>query len=637
MFNFGFPDSDERNSADSKPDKETGSLKEFEKVVPEVKNDELFLDSLKTDINSDSAIDASQNPGADFSQAIGGVNEDSVNENNVDETDANETDPLSDLFTGKQAQKESPDNSPAIQAVQTVLFVTPDANLSPHLLFALRVEHIEALVSNNCDDALIRFGRKSIGRALIHSSFKNCCQGLVTALRNQNAQIAISFYSSEAGLLTGDVSGLQATELLETNLRLAAYLTESPENTLVTHNMEVADLCSRLADKFNFSDNLRLALLSAAQWHDIAARDLKTSTEYNESDIITLSASRMKALHTPSVVIHLLQIMAHPNQDVEGVDAEITLAGCVLALANHYCHYWPSPASVKSEQHYEIRNDIQQFARSLIRSDVAEALLEIIDTELVSEQPDNDSFSVHILDMADTRSSDIEHALQSAGFCCTVSHSVSDCARRWTKDTPQALIALHAGDVQDITDMLFALALNGITIATTPTMLLIPEERLDKVIWSIKHGIEDVFPLTLNPAVLVAKITRSQKRLEDLSRVRISALQDLGTHGSLEDMNLIKLLEALRDSSRPLRLNVTAEGWQLTIFVKDNCVLTATCNELTGIDAISQSLGWTRGVWSIDPIDEQYLPNLNLGMSIDSVMLEACVKCDITTHVSAKS
>ncbi len=632
MFSFGFPDPDEQGNADSKSDKDTGSLKEFEKIIPAAKEDESFFDSLKTDTTIDSSIDAPQNPGADDSEVdVDKVVHDEVDDN---EADSNDTDPLSDLFTGKQAQKERPDNS---AAVQNVLFVTPDAKLSPHLLFALRVEHIEAFISNNCDDALIKFARKGIGRALIHTSFKNCCQGLVSALRNQNARIAVSFYSSEAGLLTGDVSDVQATELFETNLRLAAYLTESPEDALVAHNTEVADLCGRLSDKFSFSDNLRLALLSAAQWHDIAARDLKTATGYNESDIIALSASRMKALDAPSVVIHLLQVMSQPNQNIAGLDAETTLAGCVLALANHYCHHWPSPTSVKSEQHYDIRNDIQQFARSLIRSEVAEALLEIIDTESIAEQPDSDSFSVHILDMANTRSSDIEHALQSAGFCCTVSHTVSDCARQWTKDTPRALIALHAGDVQEITDMLFALALNGITIATTPTILLIPEETLDKVIWSIKHGIEDVFPLTLNPDILIAKIARSQKRLEDLSRVRISALQDLGTHGSLEDMNLIKLLEALRDSSRPLRLNVTAAGWQLTVFVKDNCVLTATCNELTGIEAISQSLGWTRGVWSIDPIDERYLPNLNLGMSIDSVMLEACVKCDITTHMSAKS
>lgn len=521
---------------------------------------------------------------------------------------------------------------------QCVLFVTPAGSLSPHMVFAICAEKIEPIVVRNCQSAIKEISDKNISFALIHSSLMGESSDLRRTLQEKNKQTPIRYYDSEAGLLTGAVYDCSVIELFETNLRFAAYLSDSPDNALRGHGATVAELCQRLADSYSLPSRLRLSLITAAHWHDIAIRDLKAPEAYSHGDIIALSASRLESLDSPDEVIDLLKIMAQPKRESRELGSEITLGGCILAVADYYSHNWPVPAYVSREQFTEMQNDLRQYSQSLTKPEIVDSLIDIIESEIKESAPASGAYVVQILDltcgMQAPLLSGLQKALKESSFSCVMSHSVAECSENWANSETQALITLHSGNVQEITDSLFALALKGVNFESAPSILLTSDAVVEKVTWSIKHGIEDVFPFSINPDVLIAKLCRSQKRLQELSEARISALHDLGTHGSLEDMNLIKLLEAARDSSKPLRISVTARGSQLIAFIDNNRVHSATCAELIGIEAISQSIEWKQGIWSIDPIDKKDLPELNLGMTIDCVLLEACVQRDISAHSS---
>jgi len=102
----------------------------------------------------------------------------------------------------------------------------------------------------------------------------------------------------------------------------------------------------------------------------------------------------------------------------------------------------------------------------------------------------------------------------------------------------------------------------------------------------------------------------------------------LGTHGSLEDMNLIDLLEVWRSNKRPVMISVTAHGSQLTVYVDRGRILYAECDDRTGADAILKGIAWRRGAWSIDTVETADLPAPNVDQDIDAVLLDACVRLD---------
>ncbi len=533
----------------------------------------------------------------------------------------------------------------ANSVTRRALFVTPEASLSPHLLFAIHAEKISPVIASDCEEALEKISSQDISEALIHNSLRGASQELALALGKRPNPIPVRYFNSEAGLLAGEVYDHQLLELCEKSLLFGAYLhntqdaASSLEDALDTHGAAVAKLCREFSEHYSLAPNLHLALLSAAYWHDLARCDLKNPEDYQHSDIISLSAKRMEALGYPAEVISLLRVMASPNQAPESTNSDTLLAGNILAVSNHYCHNWLSDAPFISSQISEMRNDMQDFKNNLSLPEVADKLFDIIPIDSEAELNQTDVFNVHILDITSDSESNysvkICDALQSAGFDSTVSHTANECVESWIDSKPQALMILQSGSVQQMTDTLFTLALGGIQFDRVLTIALTTADKLDQAFWSIKHGLEDVFPLSISPDVLIAKISRAQKRQQDVDDACLSILQDMGTHGSLEDMNLIKLLEASRDSSKPLRLSATARGRQFVAYVHNNTVISATCDEYTGIDAIAASIAWSKGIWSIDPIDENELPPSNLGMKLDSVMLEACLQCDNSARNSS--
>ncbi|MDH4158052.1 MAG: DUF4388 domain-containing protein, partial [candidate division Zixibacteria bacterium] len=123
---------------------------------------------------------------------------------------------------------------------------------------------------------------------------------------------------------------------------------------------------------------------------------------------------------------------------------------------------------------------------------------------------------------------------------------------------------------------------------------------------------------------------------EAAARQRRSVIEDLGTHGSLEDMNVIDLLQALGPSEKTARISISASGKQLTIFLNRGNIIYAECDGISGADAIYQGIPWKRGIWSIDPVSPNCLPEPNNYRSNDSILLQGCCLLDEQSQISAE-
>jgi hypothetical protein len=105
-------------------------------------------------------------------------------------------------------------------------------------------------------------------------------------------------------------------------------------------------------------------------------------------------------------------------------------------------------------------------------------------------------------------------------------------------------------------------------------------------------------------------------------------MQQMGTHGSLEDMNVIDLLQAIGHTQKTVRISVTGHGSQLSMCIDQGRLVFAECEQATGAEAIYRALVWQHGVWSVDPIEPRELPEPNNDEPIDSILIEGCRRMD---------
>ena len=230
----------------------------------------------------------------------------------------------------------------------------------------------------------------------------------------------------------------------------------------------------------------------------------------------------------------------------------------------------------------------------------------------------------------------LKQALGCQGFDVAVTESIDCFSKIFRQSWPDILLLLKSGSGEEMSVFLDDLAAQQISVDKVPTFLIPEPVHANELICLLKRGIEDIIPIADSPDILVVKMARIRNRLEAAARQRRSVIEDLGTHGSLEDMNVIDLLQALGPSEKTARISISASGKQLTIFLNRGNIIYAECDGISGADAIYQGIPWKRGIWSIDPVSPNCLPEPNNYRSNDSILLQGCCLLDEQSQISAE-
>ena len=124
------------------------------------------------------------------------------------------------------------------------------------------------------------------------------------------------------------------------------------------------------------------------------------------------------------------------------------------------------------------------------------------------------------------------------------------------------------------------------------------------------------------------------------SKKQSEIFENMGTFGSITDMNLIDLLQTMNGSGKTCLINISAEQSQLTIYVSNGNIISAEIGDVKGEQAIFKGIAWSKGVWSVDPLDIKNLPIANINKSINCILLEGCQQLDdskkIETNLDSK-
>jgi hypothetical protein len=93
-------------------------------------------------------------------------------------------------------------------------------------------------------------------------------------------------------------------------------------------------------------------------------------------------------------------------------------------------------------------------------------------------------------------------------------------------------------------------------------------------------------------------------------------------------MNVIDLLQAMGPTGKTARLSVTGQGQQLTIYLKEGQITYAECEDVVGAEAVYCALGWRKGVWSLESVAPEDIPDPNVSHTNEGILLEGCRRLD---------
>ncbi len=521
------------------------------------------------------------------------------------------------------------DSNHQVPPQRVALFVNPDGRISPQLLAAFHAIKYDARVVRTIDAVARLLDQAPVEVLYIHESLRVKSDSLVRQFDQHARAIAVHFYRSEIDILLNETDNHFEENLHRKNLLLLRHLLDTQHGPRAAHAATVARMSEMVGIRIGLPPRLRASLISAAFMHNLAEENLNTTEGYSQADLIGLSASRLSSWDYPAGVVELLRDMASIRSLKASADPNsVSIAGEIVAAVDYFCHEWPDHAQMQPEQIKEIEAKFESRSRLSISPTVLRALIETVRDQFTSMSRRLFDFVVHICVPQMTLSSEIESPLIRAGYRVELTRSVEDCAQACGRNLPQALLVYHSGRAEEVKDLLLSLALRGVRIDAIPTLLMLNEQVVGEAMPMLNHGIDDILPSSVTAEVLITKLNRIKDRIEDRNRLRVAVLQDLGTHGSLEDMSLVDLLEAMRANRRPVQISLTAQGNHLTIVIDQGRVVVAECEGFRGIDAVMQGIGWKRGIWSIDPIIPDQLPKNSLNEPVDSILLEACVQMD---------
>jgi hypothetical protein len=224
--------------------------------------------------------------------------------------------------------------------------------------------------------------------------------------------------------------------------------------------------------------------------------------------------------------------------------------------------------------------------------------------------------------------------LRHQGFLTRVVQSVEELDVAVRSSRPDALLMVVPGGPDEVERLLTRLSDRSISVIDFPTFLVISSVDDSEIGELLGLGFEDVIRVQNVLDLLVIKLRRLKDRLVNQRNQRMEILQALGTHGSLQDMNVVDLLQAMGTTGKTACINVSAMGKQLTVYLDRGRLIYADCDDSTGPEAVYSAIGWCQGVWNVDPIRTEDLPSPNVFTTSEAILLEGCRRLDETARSS---
>ncbi len=202
---------------------------------------------------------------------------------------------------------------------------------------------------------------------------------------------------------------------------------------------------------------------------------------------------------------------------------------------------------------------------------------------------------------------------------------------------PTVVLIRSVALARDIATIFKRLTSLGMDFSRHPTVLLVRSRVVRSVTPLLEIGLEDIIDIEKEGDLLVERIKEISDRAAAQRQNRLNQpTVEEGTRGKLSDMSIIDLIQALGPSQRTVRITVTAgdgDSESLVIYLNRGVITHATLGEKKSEEAMYHALTWSEGTWLLEPIDSGKIPETNVTLPNEHILMEGCRLIDEGTQV----
>lgn len=530
----------------------------------------------------------------------------------------------------------APDNKPA--AANAVLLVTDEEYSGSLYQTILQRNDYQVTVCNSCEIAIELSENSRFNYVLIKDSVPGDTKNLLERLRKLSPRTAVRTFTSSASLLLENESSSLAEQIARKNLDLFTSLLSSKENISINYGSTIGQYVDKLCQKLGLPNQDRLVIVDAAYLHNLARYYYHDIDEKNHPEIVKLTVKLLKSLGYIPAVVEMLGHMYSDliDKNTRNISLE-ALGGNIITIVDMLCENIQADQKLTLDKFDAIKKNMRELSGKRFFSEVVEAFIGMMQEEILNQHTSAGAAQIMIYANDPQAALPLELRLKNDGFRIVIANTIDSLADLYRRSRPDMMILVIKGKPDEITASIDNLGVNSLDYKQTPTFLLIYGNSAANWTSLLEKGIEDVMPFDNNFDLLIVKLRKIQSQL--LAKTGAMSMvddQSIGARGTLRDMNLIDLMQALAPGRRTVKISIkpdTRSSSQLIIFLNQGKIIFSQLDDKSGAEAIYEGMTWTEGNWQVEPLNEKDLPVPNNQLSNDAILMEGVYRLDEKARV----
>jgi len=511
------------------------------------------------------------------------------------------------------------------QVKPAVLLVTDETFAPPILQSILERDNYSVAIAGSIPEAVQRLGERQYQTILVRDSVEGDHDELLERARKMSPETTVRHYQSGSSLLLPNECGAAEVDLSLKNLDLFTSLLSAKAKLPVNHSGRAGQYADRLCRKLGVPDQDRLYICNAAYMHDLAWFYQGVPDE-DKRQVIQRTIRLLASLNYSPIVLDILHAMYTDLDDSCPDRLPLSvLGGNILTMVDIFCDSIPQNDRLSPEKIDAVRKKLRDLAGKMFLPEIVEGFIAVIQEEILHLHTTHTAGQVMIFAEDLSWEQPLVMRLKNEGYR-TVSHSSPmDFIELYQRSEPDMIILALVDDPESIAAFIDQLADMGIAFDRTPAFLLTHSSAVSQLADILARDVEDILALDDDLDLLIGKIHKMQLRIN--ARAVADQGEPLGARGSLAEMNLIDLLQAMGPSRKTARITVNPgrkNSGSLIIFLDQGTIVFAMLRHITGAEAVYEGLTWTDGTWTAEAIEQDDLPEPNNHLSNESILMEGC-------------
>jgi DNA-binding response OmpR family regulator len=532
----------------------------------------------------------------------------------------------------------SPEETAKIQARQqtavtkNVLLVTDEQYTGSLIESILERDGYRVHICDTAAEALDAVAHESYSAIFVKDSVESPDGDLPVKLRTLSPRSTLRLYDNAGSLILNDDAYLISEDIVKRNLALFTALLSSKDNIAENHAASVGKYVEKLCLKLNLQPREKLTVITAAYLHDIAKHygDVGGGDEYRTK--IDASIKLLESFEYSKTVTSILGSMYKDLKSDNAASLSFeALGGSMLTIVDLFCENVAFDKNFTLEKFDAIKKRLRDYSGKFFPGDVVEAFIAIVQEEILNLQTVGLAGKIALFSNDPMSSYPLALRLKNEGFKVTLESVAEKYIAICAETKPDFIIIQLKGQAAEIGQTISDFASKGLPLKEHPSILMTEAEAIPQLASLLETGIEDILQFDASYELLVAKIHRAKSRLLARSHNKPLDEQLSGARGRLADMNLIDLMQALAPGRRTVKITVSSTAIskdKLVIFLNKGNIIFGEMGDKKGADAIYEAMTWVDGIWSVESIQPESLPQANVQTSNDSILMEGAYRLD---------